>query len=194
MLDGVYPRDDPHLAIVLEETQVLARLIEDLHTVTQAESLELRLAKSPTDLAEVAGEAIASFGAQAEAAGVTLDLLAEPGLPRADVDPERIRQVLNNLLSNALRYTSSGGAVRLRCRAGDTGQLVLSVEDTGRGIPPEQLPYVFDRFYKSKDSRGTGLGLAIAKSLIVAHGGQIAAQSVPGEGTTIRITLPLRAA
>jgi two-component system, OmpR family, sensor histidine kinase BaeS len=194
MLDGVYPRDDPHLALVLEETQVLARLIEDLHTVTQAESLELRLARSPTDLAEVAGEAIASFRPQAESAGVTLGLLAEPGLPRADVDPERIRQVLNNLLSNALRYTPSGGAVRVRCRAGDAGQLVLSVEDTGGGIPPEQLPYIFDRFYKSKDSRGTGLGLAIAKSLIVAHGGQIAAQSVPGEGTTIRITLPLRAA
>jgi signal transduction histidine kinase len=194
MLDGVYPRDDPHLAMVLEETQVLARLIEDLHTVTQAESLELKLARSPTDLAEVAGEAIASFRAQSEAAGVTLGLLAEPGLPRADVDPERIRQVLNNLLSNALRYTPPGGTVRVRCRAGDAGQLVLSVEDSGRGIPAEQLPHVFDRFYKSKDSRGTGLGLAIAKSLIVAHGGQIVAQSVPGKGTTIRITLPVLAA
>lgn len=193
MLDGVYPRDDPHLAMVLEETQVLARLIEDLRTVTQAESLELKLAKSPTDLAEVAGEAIASFRAQAEAAGVSLSLVAEPGLPRANVDPERIRQVLNNLLSNALRYTPPGGTVRLRCQAGG-GQLVLSVEDTGRGIPAEQLPYVFDRFYKSKDSRGTGLGLAIAKSLIVAHGGEIVAQSVPGEGTTIRMTLPLQAA
>ena len=194
MLDGVYPRDDSHLAMVLEETQVLARLIEDLHTVTQAESLELKLTKSPTDLAEVSREAIASFRAQAEAAGVALDLLAEPGLPHADVDPERIRQVLNNLLSNALRYTPRGGAVRVRCRPGGAGQLVLSVEDTGRGIPEAQLPYVFDRFYKSKDSRGTGLGLAIAKSLIAAHGGQIVAESVPGEGTTIRITLPLRAA
>jgi signal transduction histidine kinase len=193
MLDGVYPRDDPHLAMVLEETQVLARLIEDLHTVTQAESLELKLARSPTDLAEVAGEAIASFRAQSEAAGVTLGLLAEPGLPRADVDPERIRQVLNNLLSNALRYTPPGGTVRVRCRAGDAGQLVLSVEDSGRGIPAEQLPHVFDRFYKSKDSRGTGLGLAIAKSLVGAHGGEISAQSIPGHGTTIRFTLPLRA-
>ncbi len=193
MLDGVYPRDDAHLAVVLEETQVLARLIEDLHTVTQAESLELRLATMPTDLAELAGEAIASFRAQAEAAGVTLRLLAEPGLPRADVDPERIRQVLNNLLSNALRYTPRGGAVQVRCSAGGAGEIVLTVEDTGRGIPAEQLPHVFDRFYKSKDSRGTGLGLAIAKSLITAHGGKIVAESVPGKGTTIRVTLPVPA-
>jgi two-component system, OmpR family, sensor histidine kinase BaeS len=194
MLDGVYPRDDGHLTMVLEETQVLARLIEDLHTVTQADSLALQLARTPTDLAEVAAEAIASFRAQAEAAGVALQLLAEPGLPRADVDPERIRQVLTNLLSNALRYTPRGGAVRVHCSADGAGRLVLAVEDTGRGIPAEQLPHVFDRFYKSKDSRGTGLGLAIAKSLIAAHGGQIAAQSAPGEGTTIRITLPRSAA
>jgi len=191
MLDGVYPRDDARLAVVLEETQVLARLIEDLHTVTQAESLELRLAKVPTDLAEVAGEAIASFRAQAEAAGVTLRLLAEPGLPRADVDPERIRQVLNNLLSNALRYTPRGGAVQVRCGAGGAGEIGLTVEDTGSGIPAEQLPHVFDRFYKSKDSRGTGLGLAIAKSLITAQGGKIVADSVPGEGTKIRVSLSL---
>jgi signal transduction histidine kinase len=193
MLDGVYPRDDTHLVAVLEETQLLARLIEDLHTMTQAESLELKLARTPTDLAEVAGDVIASFRAQAEAAGVALRLLAELDLPRADVDPERIRQVLNNLLSNALRYTPRGGTVRVRCRVDGSGQIVLSIEDTGRGIPPEQLPHVFDRFYKSKDSRGTGLGLAIAKSLITAHGGKIAVQSVPGEGTTIRVTLPLPA-
>lgn len=194
MLDGVYPRDDAHLSVILEETQVLARLIEDLRTLTLAEGLELKLARAPTDLAEVAKDALASFRSQAEAAGVTLNLEAEPGLPPAEVDPERIRQVLNNLLSNALRYTPRGGTVWVRCAAGDLGQVVLSVEDTGTGIRAEDLPRVFDRFYKSKDSRGSGLGLAIAKSLVRAHGGEISAESAAGAGTTIRVTLPLRAA
>jgi len=191
MLDGVYPRDDAHLSLILEETQVLARLAEDLRTFTLAESLELKLTKTPTDLAEIAQEAIATFQAQAEAAGVTLQHLAEPGLPPADVDPERVRQVLNNLLTNALRYTPTGGTVRVRCSRGEAEDIVLSVEDTGAGIPAEELPQIFDRFYKSKDSRGTGLGLAIAKSLVRAHGGEISAHSAPGEGTTIRFTLPL---
>ncbi|TMJ07739.1 MAG: HAMP domain-containing histidine kinase [Bacillati bacterium ANGP1] len=191
MLDGVYPRDDAHLSLILEETQVLARLAEDLRTLTLAETLGLILAKTTTDLAEIAQEAIASFQAQADAAGVTLRHLAEPGLPPADVDPERVRQVLNNLLTNALRYTPTGGTVRVRCSRGEAEDIVLSVEDTGAGIPAEELPQIFDRFYKSKDSRGTGLGLAIAKSLVRAHGGEISAHSAPGEGTTIRCTLPL---
>jgi two-component system, OmpR family, sensor histidine kinase BaeS len=190
MLDGVYPRDDAHLASILEEMQVLGRVIEDLRMLTLAEGLELRLAKTPTDLAEVAQEVLASFQAPADAAGVTLFLVAEPATPLADVDPERIRQVLNNLLSNALRYTPRGGEVRVRCSLGETGQVAVSVEDTGSGIPPADLPYVFDRFYKSKDSRGTGLGLAIARSVVRAHGGEISAASVPGQGTTMRFTLP----
>jgi signal transduction histidine kinase len=192
MLDGVYPRDDAHLSSILEEAQVLARLIEDLRTFSLAESLGLKLTKTPTDLAEMARDVIASFQAQAESAGVTLRLDDEPGVPLVDVDPERIRQVLNNLLSNALRYTPPGGTVRVRCAPGDSEQVVLSVEDTGSGIPAEDLPHIFDRFYKSRDSRGTGLGLAIAKSLVGAHGGEISAQSAPGAGTAIRVTLPLR--
>ncbi len=191
LLDGVYPRDDGHLSLILEETQVLARLVEDLRTLTLAESLDLRLARTPTDLAAVARDAIASFQGQADAAGVTLTLTAEPGLPSADVDPERIHQVLTNLLVNALRYTPRGGAITVRCAPGEPGQAVLSVEDTGSGIPADALPHIFDRFHKSADSRGTGLGLAIARSLVRAHGGEISAHSAPGEGTTIRVTLPL---
>ncbi|HET9001769.1 MAG TPA: ATP-binding protein [bacterium] len=189
MLDGVYPRDEAHLSLILEETQILARLIDDLRTFSLAESLGLNLVKTMSDLAELARDAIASFRAQAEAAGVTLRLDAEPDLPIVDVDPERIRQVLNNLLSNGLRYTPAGGTVRVRLAA-DSRQVVVSVEDTGTGITAEALPHIFDRFSKSKDSRGTGLGLAIAKSLIEAHEGEISAQSVRGEGTAIRFTLP----
>jgi len=194
MLDGVYARDAEHLSLVLEETQVLARLIEDLRTLTLSESLELALARTPTDLVAVARDAVASFEAQAAEAGVVLRLEAGADLPLAEVDPERIRQVINNLLSNALRYTRAGGTVRLRCAAGAPGWLVVSVEDTGVGIPTGDLPHIFDRFYKSPDSRGTGLGLAIAKSLVEAHGGDIIAESVMGRGTTMRVTLPLRPA
>jgi two-component system sensor histidine kinase BaeS len=192
MLDGVYSRDDAHLSLILEETRVLARVIEDLRTLSLAEDVGLKLVKTPADLEEIARDAVASFQAQAGAAGVSLTVQAEPGMPRAELDPERIRQVLNNLLSNALRYTPRGGAVLVRCFPEDTGHIAFSVEDTGSGIPPADLPRIFDRFYKSKDSRGTGLGLAIARSLVRAHGGEISAGSVPGRGTTIRVTLPIR--
>ncbi len=191
LLDGVYPRDDAHLSLILEETQVLGRLVEDLRTLTLAESSELRLARTPTDLAVVVRDAIASFQRQAHAAGVTLAVMAESGLPSAEVDPERIHQVLTNVLANALRYTPRGGTITMRCAPGETGQAVLSVEDTGSGIPADELPHVFDRFHKSQDSRGTGLGLAIAGSLVKAHGGEISAESAPGQGTRIRLTLPL---
>jgi len=116
---------------------------------------------------------------------------AEPGMPRAELDPERIRQVLNNLVSNALRYTPRGGSVLVRCSPEDSARIAFSVEDTGSGIPPAELPRIFDRFYKSKESRGTGLGLAIARSLVKAHGGEISASSILGQGTTIHVTLPI---
>jgi two-component system sensor histidine kinase BaeS len=191
MLDGVYPRDNARLSVVLDEARVLIRLTEDLRTLALAESLALRLARTPTHVSDLAQDAVTSFRAQAETAGVTLLLAAQPGLPSADVDPERMRQVLNNLLSNAIRYTPPGGTVSVRCAAEDGGRVVLSVIDTGKGIPAEDLPHIFDRFHKSRDSRGTGLGLAIARSLVQAHGGEIAVQSAPGEGTTIRVTLPV---
>lgn len=194
MLDGVYPRDNEHLSVGLEETQMLARLIEDLRTLATAESAGLRLTKAPTDLGALANDVVAAFGSEAAAAGVTVSLEAPPALPSVDVDAERIRQVLTNLIGNALRYTPRGGAVRVRCDVAGADHVGLTVEDTGTGIPPEDLPHVFDRFYKSKDSRGTGLGLAIAKSLVQAHGGDIDVRSEPGRGTSFRIVLPRQAA
>jgi len=195
MLDGVYPRDDEHLALGVEETQALARLVDDLRTLATAESAGLRLAKAPTDLGVLAGDVAASFGDEARRAGVALSRDAVPGPGAAlvaEVDPDRIRQVLTNLVGNALRYTPAGGTVRLRCDGTDPARVAVTVEDTGRGIPPEDLPRVFDRFYKSKDSRGSGLGLAIAKSLVLAHGGEISAESEPGRGTAMRFVLPRR--
>ena len=101
-----------------------------------------------------------------------------------------MRQVLSNLIANALRYTASGGQIQVRAFAATIDRITVTVSDTGRGIAPDDLPHIFDRFYKSSDSRGTGLGLAIAKNLVVAHGGEISAQSNLGLGTTITFTLP----
>lgn len=193
LIDDVYPRDDAHLQPILDETRVLSRLIDDLRTLTLAESGALQLQKEQIDLGVLIGETIASFRAQADSAGITIDSNLAPNLPMVQVDPARIRQVLENLISNALRYTSTGGQISVQCTV-DSGQsqsIVVEVKDTGRGISADELPHVFERFYKSRDSRGTGLGLAIAKNLVAAHGGEISAQSEIGKGTTILFTLPM---
>jgi signal transduction histidine kinase len=189
MLDGLYPAEPARLRSILEETRILSRRIEDLRTLALVESGALQLHKEVTDLAALLGETVAAFGAQAETTGVTLQVDALADLPLLNLDAGRMRQVLSNLVANALRYTPPGGAIWLRCKE-DWNQVVIEVQDNGPGISPEDLPHVFDRFYKTRDSSGMGLGLSIAKQLIEAHGGNISALSPPGEGTTIRILLP----
>lgn len=190
VLDGVYPADAEHLAPILEETKVLSRLIDDLRTLTEAESGTLLLHREPTDLGVLAGETAAAFRARAEQAGVHLDLALGDDLPLLPVDPVRLREVLNNLLANALRYTPAGGTVTLGGQPNPAGGVTLTVADTGAGIAPEALPHIFERFYKTPDSRGTGLGLAIARNLISAHGGTITVGSKAGQGTTMRVEVP----
>ena len=192
LIDGVYPRDEAHLEGILDETRVLSRLIEDLRTLSLAEAGELILKREPTDLAALLADTAASFRAQAEAAGVALEVEAAPDLPLMEVDPVRLREVIGNLAANALRYTPPGGRVRLEATLdSEKRRLLMRVSDTGRGIAPEDLPHVFERFYKSADSRGSGLGLAIAKNLVAAHGGEMSAQSEADRGTTVQFTLPL---
>lgn len=197
LLDGVYPRDDAHLGLILEDTRVLARLIDDLRTLSLAESGALQLHREPTDLGVLAAETAASFRAQAEAAGVALRVAVAEDVPLLEIDPVRIREVLANLIANALRHTPAGGKVQVAAQFNPAEQaeqqVTVWVSDTGVGIPAENLPHIFDRFYKAGNSHGTGLGLAIAKNLVVAHGGQISVQSegVPDQGTTICFTLPL---
>jgi signal transduction histidine kinase len=192
MIDGVYPADEAHLSPVLEETHVLSRLIDDLRTLSLVESGALELHREPTDVSILAGEVVAAFRGKAEATGVRLVDEVDEDLPLIDIDPLRIREVLTNLTSNALRHTPNGGSVCLKASVDSDGQtMLLSVTDTGRGISPVELPHVFDRFTKSPDSPGTGLGLAIAKNLVAAHGGQIEAESVVGKGTTVSFSLPI---
>ena len=190
LLDGLYPADAQHLEPILDETRVISRLVDDFRTLSLAEAGALTLHREPTDPAQLVTDAVASFRSQADAAGVDLLTAIDGALPQLDVDPVRMREVLSNLLSNALRYTPRGGNVRVGASTFD-GHVRVSVHDTGPGIAAEALPHVFDRFYKSEESRGAGLGLAIAKSLVVAHGGEIEAISAAGQGTDMRFTLPI---
>ena len=191
LLDGVHPADETHLRAILDETAVLARLIEDLRTLSVAEAGALALHREPTDLGALARDVAASFEPQAQTVGVSVETSAAPGLPEADVDPVRVREILTNLISNALRYSPRGGRVGVDVAADGAGAVAVAVSDVGPGITPEMLGRIFDRFYKSPESRGAGLGLAIAKNLTEAHGGTIAATSEVGRGTTIRFTLPV---
>jgi len=189
LLDGLYPADAQHLEPILDETRVISRLVDDLRTLSLAEAGALTLHREPTDIGQLVADSVGSFRPQADGAGVALVTAIDAALPQLEVDPVRLREVLSNLLSNALRYTPSGGNVRVGASRLD-GHVRVSVHDTGPGIAADALPHVFDRFYKSEESHGAGLGLAIAKSLVVAHGGEIEAVSEAGQGTDMRFTLP----
>ena len=190
LLDGVYPRDDERLSEILEDTRLLSRLIEDLRTLANAEGGTLALQKEPTDLVVLMQDAVHSFSTEADRAHVTMRVEGPANLPLIDVDPLRIREVLTNLLSNALGHSRAGGTVSVAAEAlGD--HISIKVRDTGLGISPEDLPRIFDRFYKGPTSRGSGLGLTIARDLVAAHDGDIKAESRLGEGTTMTFTLPL---
>jgi two-component system OmpR family sensor kinase/two-component system sensor histidine kinase BaeS len=190
MLDGLYPADQAHLEPILEETAVMSRLLDDLQVLSTAEAGVLRLHRERVDPASLVQDAVAAFRARADAAGVTLRWQAADGVPELDLDPVRIGEVLANLLANAVRHTPRGGSVAAVVEPAPAG-VAFTVSDTGTGIDPADLPYVFDRFVKSSDSGGAGLGLAIARSLVQAHGGSITADSRPGRGTTMRFVLPL---
>jgi two-component system sensor histidine kinase BaeS len=189
IVDGVHPPDRAHLTSILEETRVMERLIEDLRTVTLSEAGTLALHPEPTDPDVLIGEVLHAFGPGATAAGVTLASATSEDLPILDVDPVRIREVLSNLVANALRHTPAGGRITIGGSV-TPASVILTVDDTGPGIDPELLPHVFDRFVKGTGSRGSGLGLAIARGLVEAHGGTIAVDSRAGGGTTFRVELP----
>jgi signal transduction histidine kinase len=192
LIDGVRPTDGPHLQAILDDTHVLERLIDDLRTISLAEAGALALHREPTELGALVRDTTASFEAAAAAAGVTLRVDAAE-LPEISVDPIRVREILTNIVANALRYTPRGGSVTVTVTPWPD-HATVAVRDTGAGIAPDVLRHVFDRFTRSPESPGAGLGLAIAKSLVTAHGGTIEATSGPAQGTEIRFTLPRTAA
>jgi signal transduction histidine kinase len=190
LLDGVYPRDDRQLASLLEETHVLSRLIEDLRTLALDDAGALRLAREPTEVVGLVRDTARSFEPEAARHGVGLAVTSAVTEAEVDLDPVRIRQVLANLLSNALRHTPAGAAVTVSIEASGSG-IAVAVADAGEGIAPEQVGRIFDRFYKGEASHGSGLGLTIARRLVVAHGGDIQAASRIGQGTTVTFTIPV---
>ena len=201
MQDGVYEATPEQIALLLDKSALLERLIEDLRLLALADAGQLPLYPEAFDPVLLLHDVARAFAPQAEASGVALLVAAAPDLPEIQADPQRIAQVLGNLVSNALRYTPPGGTITLRAGWGDPHRtaITLTVADTGTGIAPDDLPRIFERFWRADRARargsgGAGLGLVIARRLIEAHGGQITAQSAPGQGTTITCTLPYRAA
>ncbi len=217
MLDGVLPLDAEQVASVHEETLLLSRLVADLRLLSLAEAGQLKLERTETDLAELIRKVVDLMHPPAQDKGITLEADLPPSLPLVFVDADRVHQIISNLVSNALRYTPAGGTVTVRGFVVPDGllpaprsvvvsgqpSLVVTVTDTGPGIAPEDLPHIFDRFYRADKSRarasgGSGLGLAIVKQLVEAHGGQVWAESPvfdqPAEaryGTRISFSLPV---
>jgi len=195
ILDEVYEATDGHVLATLEETRLLARLIEDLRTLSLAEAGELLLRRELVDANELLADVQTSFSGQAEAAGLEPKLRPAEDNPSLVGDINRLEQVLSNLMANAIRHTPPGGAISLATDSTPDGVRIL-VSDTREGIPIEDQPYIFDRFWRRDRSRsrtdgdGNGLGLAIARQLVEAHRGRIEVRSKPGEGTTFQIALP----
>jgi signal transduction histidine kinase len=192
--DGVIPATPENFTIIHDEIVRLNRLVEDLRTVSLAEAGELSLLRQPVSPGRLLERAAAAHTSRAAQRNIELRAQIEPGLPLVDIDSDRMSQVLNNLLDNALRHTPDGGSVTLIAK-GTPDIVQMGVKDTGPGIAPEELPRIFDRFYRTdkarrRDQGGSGLGLAIAKSIVQAHGGRIWAESQSGEGVTFFIELP----
>ena len=195
--DGVATLDVGTAELLHSQTRRLTRLSEDITAVSQAEEGQVRLDRRPVQPESLVSASVDSVAEAYETKGVRLVTNVAPGLPRLLLDPERMGQVLGNLLDNALRHTRAGGCVTISAsRSPGTGDAELSVADTGAGIPAEHLPHVFERFYRVDTSRdrthgGSGIGLAIAKALVEAHGGRLTATSPgTGQGSTFRILLP----
>jgi two-component system sensor histidine kinase BaeS len=195
IVDGVFPATPENLAPLHAQALQLARLTDDLSTLADADAGHLSLDRRPVPMEPIADEIVGAVVASAAAKGVRVSADVVHSMAPLDADPVRLRQVLGNLIANAVRHTRSGGTVTLHARPED-GWAIIQVTDTGDGIGPEHLPHIFERFYRADESRtratgGSGLGLAIARRLTEAHGGTISAASTVGEGTTFTLGWPL---
>jgi signal transduction histidine kinase len=192
--DGIYPLTPENLVPILEQNQMLNHLVEDLRTLTLADAGQLKLDLLTTDIKSLVERVVVRFKPQASSRQVALQMTAPPGCPSIMIDPARIEQILNNLLSNALRFTPYGGKIEVALKV-DGKKILVSVHDNGPGISEEALPYIFERFYRADRSRsrsegGSGLGLAIALQIAVLHGGTLTAGNDPQGGAVFTLSLP----
>lgn len=198
ILDGVFPLSMEEIDRLLEQTQQLSHMVDDLHELALAEAQELGMYFQRTDLVKLVQQTTEAFQALTVDQGVKLQVSAPAEPLYAEVDPNRLRQALQNLVGNALRYTPSGGSIHINLARSAPDQVGISVRDTGIGIEAEHLAHVFDRFYRPDTSRnrqlpGAGLGLSIAQAIVQAHGGKIQAESTgAGQGSTFTIFLPVQ--
>lgn len=195
MIDGVYSADAERLKSLYDETRILSRLVDDLRTLALAESGSLQLKRESTDLGLLIREVISSFESQANEKKIRFEFQVDD-VEALEIDPLRIREVLTNVVANAVRYTPNEGEIKVgvtESAVPENRSVTVFVQDSGEGIQAEDLSRIFDRFYKSSDSGGMGLGLSIAKYLVEAHGGKIWAESEAGQGTRVSFSLPLRA-
>ena len=196
--DGLVEPDATTIDAISRQTSLLSHLVEDLRVLALAEAGVLRLDLAPASLQEVLHDAVDSFRPRAQAKGIDLSLDVATGLPTVEMDRARIAQVLGNLMDNAITHTPDGGRVTVSAGVVDGAKARVTIADSGAGIPPEDIPLVFERFYRVDPSRsratgGAGLGLTIARQLVESHGGRIFAESTPGEGSRFIFELPLEA-
>jgi signal transduction histidine kinase len=190
LLDGVVQPSPEELSSLRDEVLRLARMVDDLQTLAAADAAALHLVRQPCDLAGIAARASDSLARRFEASGIELKRQLDSVIVQAD--PRWLHQVVTNLLTNALKFTPAGGQVTVRTAAADD-DAVLSVADTGIGIPAGELPRIFDRFWRGQaatQASGSGIGLTVAAELARAHGGELTAASTEGEGTTMTLRLP----
>ena len=194
--DGVLAPDAPTIETLHQQTIHLSRLVEDLRILSIAEAAALRLDLQPEDVATIARDTVNSFKPRAAEFGIAIEFDSVDGLPKVNADRTRIGQVIANLVENGLTHTPKGGSVTVSVKQSTAGAVQLAVKDTGRGIPADMLPRVFDQFYRVDKSRsrstgGAGIGLTIVRKLVEAHGGTVRVESKPGEGAKFVVTLPV---
>ncbi|MBN1374746.1 MAG: HAMP domain-containing protein [Dehalococcoidia bacterium] len=195
-LDGVIKPSPEQIASVYDETILLNRLITDLRELSLAEAGQLKLHIEKADMNEIINTEVTGFQARCQGKRISLSAVVADILPEVNIDRDRIRQVLHNLLENALRYTPADGSIDVKAGLEGTGLLKISVSDSGSGIASNDLPFIFEHFYKADKSRqrsygGAGIGLALVKKYVELHGGSIWVDSVQGKGSAFYFTLPV---